>query len=121
MRSTPSQQRAQRQGRHATDAEGCRLVGIMQQHAESKPTLIFVPTRKAASQAALAILKDYKATYTRNEPGPWRRPQLNEPLVYKDKALTGEPRRCMREDLTPNETRQSWRRSVSPSTTPDWT
>ncbi|KAI0780632.1 P-loop containing nucleoside triphosphate hydrolase protein [Trametes elegans] len=51
-----------------------KLYGILQQHCNNKPVLVFCPTRKGAMAAAEQILKDYEEATSKKETLPWSRP-----------------------------------------------
>lgn len=53
-----------------------KLLGVIGQYASGKATLVFVPTRKATTQAATALQQDYSAVVERGDgsPLPWPTP-----------------------------------------------
>ncbi|KAH9901512.1 P-loop containing nucleoside triphosphate hydrolase protein [Cubamyces lactineus] len=51
-----------------------KLYGILQQHCNNKPVLVFCPTRKGVMSAAEHILKEYEEAITRKETLPWSKP-----------------------------------------------
>ncbi|KAI0333545.1 P-loop containing nucleoside triphosphate hydrolase protein [Cubamyces sp. BRFM 1775] len=51
-----------------------KLYGILQQHCNNKPVLVFCPTRKGVMAAAEHILKEYEEAMTKKEVLPWSKP-----------------------------------------------
>ncbi|KAI0647359.1 P-loop containing nucleoside triphosphate hydrolase protein [Trametes meyenii] len=51
-----------------------RLYGILQQHCNNKPVLVFCPTRKGVMIAAEHVLKEYEEAINKKENLPWSKP-----------------------------------------------
>ncbi|TBU35674.1 P-loop containing nucleoside triphosphate hydrolase protein [Dichomitus squalens] len=51
-----------------------RLYGVLQQHCNDKPVLVFCPTRKGVMYAAEHILKEYEEALGKKEVVPWTKP-----------------------------------------------
>ena len=71
-----------------------RLMGLIQRHSASKPTLIFCSTQRGAQQTAQILANQYEAFRKANKSLPW--PYVNEPPSgFLNTALTGTALKSM--------------------------
>ncbi|KAI9069106.1 P-loop containing nucleoside triphosphate hydrolase protein [Trametes sanguinea] len=63
-----------------------KLYGILQQHCNNKPVLVFCPTRKGVMTAAEHILKEYEEAIGKKETLPWTKPPRVE-HAFSNKQL----------------------------------
>ncbi|KAI0822838.1 P-loop containing nucleoside triphosphate hydrolase protein [Trametes gibbosa] len=63
-----------------------KLYGILQQHCNDKPVLVFCPTRKGVIVAAEHVLKEYEVAISKKETLPWSKPPRIE-HVFSNKTL----------------------------------
>lgn len=52
-----------------------KLMNLICEHSARKPTLVFVATRKATTEAASRIAKDYAAMSNEGNALPWQKPR----------------------------------------------
>ncbi|OSD08552.1 P-loop containing nucleoside triphosphate hydrolase protein [Trametes coccinea BRFM310] len=63
-----------------------RLYGVLQQHCNNKPVLVFCPTRKGVMTAAEHIHKEYEDAIAKKEALPWTKPPRIE-HAFSNKQL----------------------------------
>ncbi|KAH9857195.1 P-loop containing nucleoside triphosphate hydrolase protein [Lenzites betulinus] len=63
-----------------------KLYGILQQHCNDKPVLVFCPTRKGVMIAAELVLKEYEVAISKKETLPWSKPPRIE-HIFSNKQL----------------------------------
>ncbi|KAI0807705.1 P-loop containing nucleoside triphosphate hydrolase protein [Fomes fomentarius] len=63
-----------------------KLYGVLRQHCNNKPVLVFCPTRKGVMVAAEQIFKEYEEAMGKRESLPWSKPPRIE-HVFSNKQL----------------------------------